>query len=227
MIKIGLLGCLVIFMTSCASPALSTPAPALTQPPQEVFENSFLVTITTPPYTISKDSEGFDIIQMDDFSPRGGPGEPAIPAKVFQIAVPPNALMESLVVQVVDYQSTSLEGTYKLKEMVADQASGEGDQEGGSSDSTGEEINPADVIRQLEPGQMRKWLFTQVAFSPFVYDIQTGKLNVVSEVKIQIGYELSSEVPDQELLADTGMDDLAKELLINFKSAQEWYKPQE
>ena len=213
MIKIGLLFCLSFILVSCSSPE----APL---PPLEDSANALSLTITTPPYTLTKDSDGFDLIQIEDFSASGDPGEPFLPRKVISIALPPNVDPGSVEIQVVDYQLKSLDGTFNIKLSVADMPSDSGD-----SSPVGEDgISDADFIQQLPPGQMRKWIFTKIEFSPFIYDLETGSLRVVSEVQLRIIYDLSSAELDEELLADDAMDALAEETFINFDSAKDWYQ---
>jgi len=213
LIKIGLLFCLSFFLVSCSSPV----APL---PPPEDSENALSLTITTPSYTLAKDSDGFDSIQIEDFSNSGDPGEPYLPRKVISIALPPNVDLGSVEIQVVDYQLKSLDGTFNIKLSVADMPSDSGD-----SSPVGEDgISDADFIQQLPPGQMRKWIFTKIEFSPFIYDVETGSLSVVSEVQLRIVYDLSSAKLDEDLLADDAMDDLAEETFINFDSAKDWYQ---
>lgn len=212
MIKIGLLFCLSFFLVSCSSPV----APL---PPPESSENGLLITVTTPPYTLAKDSDGFDFIQIEDFSSSGDPGEPFLPRKVISIALPPNVNLESVEIQVADYQLKTLDGTFNIKLSVADMPSDSGE----PSSADDGEITEADFIQQLPPGQMRKWIFTKIEFSPFIYDVETGSLSVVSEVQLRIVYDLSSAELDEDLLADDAMDALAEETFINFDLAKDWY----
>lgn len=194
---------------------------AITPPPED-SENALSLTITTPPYTLAKDSDGFDLIQVEDFSPSGDPGEPFLPRQVISIALPPNVDLGSVEIQVVDYQLKSLDGTFNIKLSVADMPSDSGD-----SSPVGEDgISDADFIQQLPPGQMRKWIFTKIEFSPFIFDLETGSLSVVSEVQLRITYDLSSAELDEDLLADNAMDDVAEETFINFDSAKDWYLPE-
>ncbi|MGB2956321.1 MAG: hypothetical protein WBB64_10190 [Anaerolineales bacterium] len=210
--RIGLLFCLSFFLVSCSSPV----APL---PPPESSENGLLITVTTPPYTLAKDSDGFDFIQIEDFSSSGDPGEPFLPRKVISIALPPNVNLESVEIQVADYQLKTLDGTFNIKLSVADIPSDSGE----PSSADDGEITEADFIQQLPPGQMRKWIFTKIEYSPFIYDVETGSLSVVSEVQLRIVYDLSSAELDEDLLADDAMDALAEETFINFDSAKDWY----
>lgn len=213
LIKIGYLILFTALLISCTS------SPTNIQPPID-GDNSFSISIITPPYTLAKDSAGFDLIQIEDFSPSGDPGEPFLPRKVISIVLPPNVDLGSVEVQVVDYQLKSLDGTFKIKQSVTDMPSDSGD----SSPVDKEGITDADFIQQLPPGQMRKWIFTKIEFSPFIYDLETGSLSAVSEVQLRIVYDLSSAELDEELLADDTMDALAEETFINFDSAKDWYQ---
>lgn len=215
-ITIGLMACLIIFLGACSGPVSSQPSPEDDQAP----ENSLAITLTTPAYQLSKSSDGFDVIQVEDFSLSANPGEPALPIKIVSIALPPNVDQNNLVLQVVDYQLKDLEGKYNFKLIEGDIRS-DGDQ---TSGELVDETPGEGVVRLLTPGQMRKWIFTKVEYSPFQFNSQTGSLSVVSAVQILFIYDLSSAEIDPDLMADDMMDDLAAETFINFETAKVWYQ---
>jgi len=143
-----------------------------------------------------------------------------LPNKVVGILVPPDVILESIKIEVEEFKAEPLDGNFKFKTAEGFLPSG------GDADGTeGGEITGTDIIEQLPPGQMRKWIFTQVRYRPFLYDDSSGKLQVVEEVQLRVSYELSGEEVDQALLKDTGMDSLAEETFPNFEEAKEWYQP--
>jgi len=206
-------------LSSCSS--ASTPDSPTPLPIESPPANSFLITIKTPPYTLEKDADGFDRIEVEDYSSTGIAGEFMLPTKVIGILVPPDVVLESISIQVEGYQAEPLEGVFKFKVAEAPRPSG-----GDDSGTEEGQITGLDIIEQLPTGQMRKWIFTQVRYSPFLYDDSSGKLQVVNEVQLRVGYELSGEEVDQALLKDTAMDEQAEETFPNFTEAKEWYQPE-
>ena len=156
-----------------------------------------------PPYEIVQDEEGLDVIQVEGFNLSGLPGDPWLPRKVYNVAVPPQAALDSLSLEVVDAQVVKLPGTYHLKLATPDLTSeGIGEDVGAyqSSYAPAPDTAPTDFVRLLPPGQMRKWRFTRLEFTPFRYDAASGELSVASELTVRINYDLSLIALDTALL---------------------------
>lgn len=87
-------------------------------------------------------------------------------------------------------------------------------------------VTSSDFVRLLPPGQMRKWRFARLEFSPFYYDTSSSELTVVRQLTVRIDYttNLSLSAQDTALIADDVMDDEASELLVNYDTAQGWYR---
>jgi hypothetical protein len=76
----------------------------------------------------------------------------------------------------------------------------------------------------LPPGQLRKWRFVRLEFSPVRYDVASGELGLATQVTVRISYDHSQAVLGMAALQDTVMDDVAKESFVNYDTAQEWYR---
>jgi hypothetical protein len=76
----------------------------------------------------------------------------------------------------------------------------------------------------LPPGQLRKWRFVRLEFSPVRYDVASGELGLATQVTVRISYDHSQAVSGMAALQDTVMDDVAKESFVNYDTAQEWYR---
>ena len=187
------------------------------------------LTLTLPLYEIAQDEAGFDVIQVEGFNLSGEPDAALLPRRVHNVAVPPDAAFDNLSVQVISGDVAKLPGTYNLKPAVPDVIStGFVDDNvphaPHSVSSSG--VTPSDFVRLLPPGQMRKWRFARLEFSPFYYDTGSGELTIARQLTVHIDYttDRSLSAQDTALLGDSVMDDAASELLVNFDTAQGWYR---
>jgi hypothetical protein len=196
-------------------------------PQSGISGSSITLKLELPSYEIMQDEEGFHVIQVEGFSPFGLPGDPWLPRKVYNVAVPPDAALGSLTLEVVDVQVVRLPGPYRLKPASPDIISEDSEGDAGvhqSSDAPASDTVPANFVRLLSPGQMRKWRFARLEFTPFQVDAATGELSVASELTVQINYDVSPAAKDEALLKDRVMDGVAQQLLINYNAAQAWYQ---
>ena len=176
------------------------------------------IALETPEYSITRNADGFDVIDIPDFTLPGEPGVPALPHKIYQIALPPNAVLENLSAEILEIKIIKLPDTYKIEETVSDQPSGKLEEQ---PLTTG--ISLDQFFEIMPGGQMRKWRFTKLDFSPFIYDSESGEIHLASEIIVEISYFIDEDLLDIEILKDDTMDDQAEELFINFEQAQEWY----
>ena len=192
-----------------------------TSPPDTIS-----LTLQTPPYQVLADGDGFDIIQIEGFNLTGTPGAPALPRKVYQVAVPPTAAADSVTLEILDTQIAQLPGTYHLKPATPDLASCGTTDDGVTSQITGMPLSydASDFVRLLPPGQLRKWHFVRLEFSPVRYDVASGELGLATQVTVRISYDHSQAVSGMAAMQDTVMDDVAKETFVNYDTAQEWYR---
>jgi len=188
--------------------------------------DTITLTLQTPPYQILEDGDGFDIIQVEGFQLTGAPGAPALPRKVYQVAVPPTTASGSVRLEILDTQITQLSGTYRLKPATPDLASWDTADDRGAYLSTDLPLSDgtADLVRLLPRGQLRKWHFVRLEFAPVRYDVVSGELGLATQVTVGISYDHSQAVSGMAALQDTVMDDVAKELFVNYDTAQEWYR---
>jgi hypothetical protein len=76
------------------------------------------------------------------------------------------------------------------------------------------------TVTLLSPGQLRKWRYVRLDFSPFQYDVSSGSLKVMRSVTVTISFKRSPTNLDPVLLADTVMDQEAQTFLDNYDQAQ-------
>jgi len=197
-----------------AASVLLCQVPAAASPGAE----SIVIELGLLAYDIVQDAEGFDRITAEGFTLTGVPGAPLLPRKVINAGLPPNTALDSIRLEIINVQTEVLPGTYRLRTAVPDQTST--GMVANSQVATG--ANP--TVSLLPPGQMRRYRFARVTFEPFSYDPASGTLSVARSVTVRISYDLADDIgTDTALLADTAMDDEAREKLVNFDQVRAWY----
>ena len=220
--------CLTLLLISIIVSALSLPgaANALAGPPADPGDG-IVVTLETPPYQLSIDANGFDVVHIDGFAPFGTPGEPTLPRKVYNVALPPDAALDSLSLEITGIQTIAVPGTYRLRPATPDMTSGSAQEDAARYRPSSQPVanaDAADLIRLFPPGQMRKWRFARLEYSPVQYDVTTGQLSLVTQVTVGISFDQSQGAEDTTLLADDVFDDVAQDTFVNYDTAQAWYR---
>ena len=218
---------LVIVVGLVPVPAMAAVADSPAQA-QNNSEDALVLELALPEYQITRDDEGYDAIQVPDFLLGNEPGRPELPYRVYNVAVPPQADLESLQVEILGGSVAKLPGTYNLRTVASDVPSEatSADVYAGSEIAVVSGANSIDFVRLLPTGQMRKWRFARLGFSPFRYDSESGELTVASKLSVRITYSTDQTLSsaDSALLQDSVMDEAAAELLDNFGSAAQWYR---
>jgi hypothetical protein len=256
----GLLFALVLALSLILNPAGAvysqasfgndSPVSALTAPVQDSNEVavipdaapsglfSLTQTLQSGAYSISKDKDGFDVIQMEGFSQSASTGNPVLPHKVFDLLVPPDTMFNSTRLQVLSSDPIVLSGTYDIKPAPAmshtHNTGGAPEIEpqdyanvnGKNMTVYGSDANfPAVTANLLPYSRMRKWSFTRVDFTPFQYNPVSKKLTYFKSVTISISYQKSGLPPASALLSDTVMDGKASQMFLNYTQDSALYQP--
>ncbi len=196
------------------------------------------ITLSAGDYRILETEEGQKTIQMANFGNLLVPGKPMLPAKVFMIALPPGAEVQS--VNITGTGGSALAGTYVIRPapplMPANndpQLMAEINQEwqdNYSSTYFSAASYPEEIGHYIGTARLRKYTFARVLFSPFVYHPKSGKLYFYSGCRIVIDYTIDPRcsVGSAEMLqflSDTVADERASQLLVNYEQAKNWYRP--
>ena len=196
---------------------------------------SIRFTLSAGEYEITKDEDGFDIIQMEGFPLAVSAGDPMLPHKVYNILVPPDILWSSLDVRIISTKTRTLEGAYDVKPAGPDVAWADGrwiEAWGEGKDIVdGRNINvyerdtsfPENPVELFSNSQMRKWKFAKVDFTPFQYNPVSKALDLIDSMEVELSYSQSRAGLDESLLVDTVMDDIAAQMFINYEEAKGWY----
>ncbi len=197
------------------------PAP---QPVQAQTAAEVLFPLQTPPYHMETTPAGFDRLVLDGFSDGGRPGQPVLPYRVINLALPPGADPASLALELLDVETETLPGAYKLEAARAPQIKSRPlDPGAASAHLTTQSASSGASL--LPSGQLRRWPFARVRFAPAGYDPVTGALTLITRATIRLTYTPRAVALSPTVLSDGVMDDQARELLENFDQAQAWYPP--
>lgn len=202
--------------------------------------DSFSVTFSTPPHTINLNGEGYDAFEMEEYGNYSAPGDPMLPGRVFDVALPPDVVPASVAVTVTAADFVELPETYNIAPAPPPETWIDGKKVvdwGPNADAIVDGKNtavydadafyPADWARLSTLSQMRKWKFVRVLVSPVRWNPVSGKAQVAGTVTVQVSFERSRyrTQADAPALRDRVMDDRAAEMFVNFAQAQPWYEP--
>jgi hypothetical protein len=202
-------------------------------------ENEISVQFNSNNYNITKDADGYDAIDMDEFSIKYIPGEPMLPSCSAFVLLPPNADKSRIKLDVISEKTKQLDGTYNIRpapepRILLDN----GTYDFAASDRPIEVINgavyqndsayPEKNVQLLPYSQMRKWMFVPVQFIPFKYNPVQKTLILIVNVTVKISYDLqpAPSAEESNLLKDTVMDSLAPGMFVNYNELKDSYDAQ-
>ncbi len=179
------------------------------------------LVLTAPPYRLVSTEDGYTAIEAEGCGVTGEVGQPLLPHQLIDVALPPDVVWDSLALTVRDVQTAIVPGTFKLRAAVPDQP---GDPHPFPSPYQGEGWGEGQPLARIaETGQMRKWHLARLDFCPFQYDPATGQLGVARQATVELRFTRTGEAANAELLADTVLDDVAAERVVNYAQARAWY----
>jgi len=202
--------------------------------------DSIIITLQTPPHQVTTGDDGFGLVQVEGFDRFGAPGDPELPGKVYNIAVPPDVNWATLTVEILGTEITELPGTYEIAPALPFATWVDGQQitewgENAASIVDGKNTQvyqnnayfPACYVTPVAQAQMRKWRFVRLLFTPVQYNPITKKLRLVTEAEVRVAFERrpAAQAQVQTELNDTIMDDEAMQVLYNYDQAKGWYQP--
>ena len=164
---------------------------------------------------------------MEGYFSYAVPAYPDLPCTIVRFAVPYDALKKSIQITYSVKETKNL-GKYSIRE-VSPMATW-----GGNRRVVGEKADiyskddffPEKVIEDMGFSQMRKWKFISLKYTPFQYNPVSRELRYLPEVDVTITYTVGARISAGEsALADTKMDDRAKNLFQNYSEAEAWYNP--
>lgn len=190
-----------------------------------------------------KTDAGISLISMPGFPNAGSSGNPQLPAKFYEVALPPDTDMSTVKVAVSDVITEELPRTYDIKPVPPAAANidgkttvywgtGKNIKEGRNLNVYGQDAKFPDMVASLDTtAQMRKWKFARVQFNPVQYNPVSGKLYLIRSAVISVSagttaraaLSTAERAKADVLSSDTAMDDLAAGKFVNFAQAKAWH----
>jgi hypothetical protein len=171
-------------------------------------------------------------ISVDGFGRNLIPGVPNLPSKIFAVAIPPGAQVES-----VTYEAGPeivLAGTYQIEPCPLPRVIGREDPRILEREQQRYERNrrevyesdaayPAQLAELVQASGYRKYNLVDVRVNPVTYQPMSGILTYYPEIAVQINYRTDDKgrAPMLDNLART--EAVARDLILNYDQAQSWY----
>jgi len=188
-------------------------------------------------YPVMKAALAGEWIDIKEFTPATSPGDPILPFRIYDVAVPPNIDWDSLKLE-FETETVELPGTHNIPPAPPMRARVDGKDvvlwgvgkdivDGRNMKVYGENaFFPQEPVKILATSQMRKWRFARLGFSPVQFNPVNKRMRLVKSVKVRFSFKrIGAKVfRTDPVLGDTVMDDVAKKRFFNFKEAQEWYR---
>jgi Mg-chelatase subunit ChlD len=179
-----------------------------------------------------------EIIEMEGFNSLSSPGDPVLPFRIYEVAVPPNIDWETIELTLEEVETVTLPGVHTIPpappmrarvddEELVDWGRDKDIVKGRNMNVYGKnQFFPAEPATILSRSQMRKWKFIRLGLTPLQYNPVTGRLQLIKSVRFKLTFKrIGTKVfRTNPLLRDTLMDDEARKRFINFKQAVEWYR---
>lgn len=195
------------------------------------IEDTISVTITSGSYEIKNNEQGQEIF-VEDFGRLLVSGKPALPSKIFAVAILPGAEFIELNYNVGE--GIVLPGIYEIPPAPLPRVIGQEDpliyekdkqtyEENFNSVYSSDNPYPSSVVEFVRTAGYRKYNLVDVRVTPFTYRPLSGQLVHYPEVTIQVSYKIPEGMDDVivDSLADT--ERIAEEIIINYNQAKDWY----
>ena len=197
-------------------------------------EKTLSVSIEAGSYDIQSTSNGHEIT-MEGCGRLLVPGKPNLPSKIFAIAVPPGATVDSVTFSPGD--EITVPGTYDIPPATLFRVPGDAEnpvlyqQDKEMYDSNYSSVYGSDAPYPSANGEFvrkagfRKYNLVDVRFTPFTYHPESGKLIYHPSLNVEVGYT----VPETFVPGAIHFENLprsertASEIVYNYNQAQSWY----
>lgn len=193
------------------------------------------VTLKAGDYQLIAGDGDRQMIKMTDFGNMSVPGKPLLPAKVFQIAIPPGATILSI--NAISGAPITLGDNFKImpaplvlpdnnRPDMVEKCRTEWQNNYNQTYLT-DQAYPETPWENRGMAALRKYNFIQIAYTPFSYYPQSGRLIFNPTLTVSIDYSLPADGNQtiEILKSDTKADRAASELLVNYSEAKQWYRP--
>ncbi|MGB9006080.1 MAG: C25 family cysteine peptidase [Candidatus Aminicenantales bacterium] len=183
---------------------------------------------------------------MPGFTAEQSPGNPALPFQVYQLALPPDVLVRSVDLKVIQVREQKIKGKYRVAAVPPlpidpsaermKRAKWELSKWGiGKRIKAGKNtlvferdaFHPSAYFKVIPTGQLRKWCAAAIVFYPVRYNPVQQSLVMAEEALIKVTFTRDPAILRQKtvqaLLRDSKFDDWAGRIFLNYEQAKAWY----
>jgi hypothetical protein len=208
-----------------------TQTPTVTATPSRQTSDNLFYDFAAGGVSFETQPDGMELLLIDGYSVSGLPGDPALPSRSINYALPPDADPESLVVKIVSSSKVELDGTHTISPAAPPYTYSEGQtlQDWGPNKANiinGKNIQvyntdayyPNPVVTLNASGIARQWRYITINYTPVEYNPVTGKVILNTDAKLRIGFDRGASA------ASSGITEAeAGQFFENFDEAQDWY----
>ncbi|MFH1147110.1 MAG: C25 family cysteine peptidase [Pseudomonadota bacterium] len=174
-------------------------------------------------------------LQARGFGFLTSPGDPRIPCMIYTLALPPDAIPETVRLRIVSMESRSIPGTYDIEPVPAMAASSIRDKSvvswGPGKDIRGlrnrrvyesDMPYPSKAVGIVSVTRLRQYKLVRVSYFPFIYHPKSRRVKLAKRIDAEILFERAGE--GQIPLQTTAVDRAAYEMIDNSDQAASWYQ---
>jgi Peptidase family C25/Propeptide_C25 len=198
------------------------------------FTANLTVSVPDPGNPVVVERDGYQDVSLKTYGYINTPGEPKLPARIFAVAIPPGARVDSVTVR--SAHMDVLPGHYDIQPRPVPRAlNPEKDRLAATAQETYQMRHqavyfmddpfPDQIGAQVRTAGFRKYNLVDVRITPFQYRPQSGELIHHTGLTIDIEYTPDVFTLNPSLMTDalSRMEQRASELILNYQQAQAWY----
>ena len=200
-------------------------------------EEVITFSLEAPSLEIQRLEDG-EAISMTDFGWLNSPGDPQLPYKIYDVAVPPNIDWSSLrldyelEMEAVDSLKHNIRPAPPLQAWVDGQLLtdwGEGKEIINGRNQRvyhADAYYPGVTVRKYTESQMRKWKFVRIEFMPVQYNPVRGQLQLIRKAIVRLTFQRIGvrRFQTDPMLGDTLMDQEAARRFLNYHEMLPQYR---
>ena len=233
---------IIIFMLSSVFVTANTSDNLVIQPTTqegysfEMNDESIRLTIAVGSYEMTN-TDGGDEIFIEDFGRLLVPGKPNLPSKIFSIAIPPGATVESVTFD--SGEGIQIPGNYEISPSSLPRVVGKEDPKIYAQDLKkyennynqvyqNDEFYPSCVGEFVRTSGYRKYNLVDVRINPISYNPVSGCLKYYPDITVNIEYSVADDFTDDDIIIDylERTEESAETIIINYQEATGWYTKQ-
>jgi hypothetical protein len=183
-------------------------------------------------YQIDRTTQGHEIT-LDGFGYLYEMGKPALPSRIFAIAIPPGATYEGL--QFDLGTGVAVPGTYDIMPSPMHRVIGEEKADLAAQWQAQYDANhaavydapglyPAQNVEFVRTAGYRSYNLVDVRVTPFTYEASTGQLMYYPDISVEVQYSLPDDAGVYTTEHLTRTEAVAQDIILNYREAQGWYE---